>query len=56
MIIISELIAAVIAVLIYRLGIYDAGRKKKNEKNDFDILMANIERYDGTGAGQKELR
>ncbi len=54
----SELIAAVLAVLIYRLGIYDAGikTKKKKSENSYDVLMANIERYDGTDNGQKEIK
>ena len=54
----SELIAAVLAVLIYRLGIYDAGikTKKKKSENSYDVLMANIERYDGSNKGQKEIK
>ena len=54
----SEFISAVLAVLIYRLGIYDAGvrAKKKKSENTYDALMANIERYDGTNNGQKEIR
>ncbi|MBR3870614.1 MAG: hypothetical protein IKJ17_03845 [Clostridia bacterium] len=54
----TELIAAVLAVLIYRLGVYDAGvkTKKKKSENGYDVLMANIERYDGTADGQKEIR
>ena len=54
----TELIAAVLAVLIYRLGVYDAGikTKKKKSENSYDVLMANIERYDGTADGQKSIR
>lgn len=40
------------------VALYKAHREAKEaeaEKNRLDVILANIERYDGTGAGQEDV-